>query len=54
MDREHKSIKTVIDIKDNSSMDSLRVLVNIFGLMAHSLKETLNRVLEMVMGFGEA
>lgn len=54
MDREHKCIKMVIDIKDNSSMDSLKVSVNIFGLMAHFLKEILNRVPEMVMDFGEA
>ena len=54
MDREHKSIKMGIDIKDNLSMDFLKASVNIFGLMAHSLKEILNRVPEMVMDFGEA
>lgn len=43
----------VINTKDNSLMDYLKVMENIPGLMAHCIKEISSKEPEMDMGFGE-
>lgn len=53
MAKEPKYMEMGIDTKDNLLMDFLKAMDNIIGLMDQCLKEILNRVLEMVMGFGK-
>lgn len=48
-----KYMEMGIDTKDSLLMDSLKVMDSIIGLMDQCLKEILNKVLEMVMGFGK-